>query len=743
MSNPKVSSVVNFIQKSVNLICITDKNYKYIATSDSWGNLFSSGDSLHLISDFPEIKGSISLAFDSILNGEYEKRIEHLFMCQNGTKNQIILKIRPHFDEDGIAAFIVSVEEKKDVAEIFQLETMLAKKFNDTFYYSVIGMALVSPSGKWIEVNDKLVQMLGYDKDELLSLTFQDITHPDDLEKDLILFGQLLNNEIEFYQIEKRYYHKKGNIISVNLSVSIVMDTCGKPTGVVAQIENTTMIKKAQETIRENEYIFKSIFHSTYQFTALLTKDGRIREINNSGLDFIGFTQKEAIGKEIWEIPNWKLSKELGIKLKKNIERAAAGEFINYEELLWDSKQNEVIIDFTLKPFFNEKQEVVSVIAEGMYIQEIIDARNKLLESEQKLRAFFNLSPVGFVVNDLETGNFIELNDSIIENTGYTKDEFLTFNYWNLFPEEYRWMEPLVIGTLKETGVFGPVQLEYARKDGVRQPIMINGLLTKDENGKEQIWTVVQDITEIKMKEQELRQLNEEIENQNLLLSISNNELEQFAYVASHDLQEPLRMITGFLSLLEAKYKDQLDEKAQEYIHYAVNGAARLRQIIIDLLEYSKISKDNSEAQATDLEETIKTVIQLLSGTIKEKNAQISWNKLPKVLGQRAPLNQLFYNLISNALKYQTPGVPPEINISVTEMPNAWKFTVSDNGIGIDSEFHKKVFVLFNRLHSKSEYEGTGIGLALCKKIVEKHGGEIWVESEVNQGSKICFTLFK
>lgn len=733
----------SFVAGSCSTICMTDLDLKLLASSDSWKNILPSDKDFSLKELFERNQKEISDACDAIFNGEFQQSIQVEKVSQNETQQNFNLHLYPCFQGAEISGFFVTAEIVKSKDKTPEPAEMLDKHFGIAFKHSVIGMAIVSISGTWIKINGKLSEMLGYSPEEMQQLSFQEMTHPDDLDKDLELLEQLKSGEIDFYHIAKRYYHKDGHLVWTNLAVTMVRDENGDPSCFVGQIEDVSVTQKAQETIRENENIFAGIFHASYQFTALLTKDGRISEINNAALGFFGLTQKQAVGKPFHELPNWDNSERKIAKLLKNIQRAASGEYINSEEKLWDSDKNEVRIDFTLKPVFNEKQKVVSVVAEGKIIQEIIDARYKVMESEQKLRSFFNLSPVAFVVNDLKTGKFIDFNDSFLENTGYTREEFLSFDYLELIPEEYHWMESVMIDRLEDSDVYGPMELEYQNRDGSRFPILINGMLTKGRDGRSQIWSVVQDISELKAKELELQKLNKEIAAQNTRLSASNDELEKFAYVASHDLQEPLRMITGFLTMLHSKYNDKLDAKGREYIHFAVDGATRMRQIIIDILEYSKIDRDQTELQVMNLEQVLKNVTRLFSTMIHEKQATITWKNLPEIMGQRAPLHQLFSNLISNAIKYHLPGVAPKVEITVTEHVGKWLFCVSDNGIGIAPEFHEKIFGLFTRLNAKGKYKGSGIGLALCKKIIEKHGGSIWVESSVNQGSNFYFTLAK
>ncbi len=250
-------------------------------------------------------------------------------------------------------------------------------------------------------------------------------------------------------------------------------------------------------------------------------------------------------------------------------------------------------------------------------------------------------------------------------------------------------------------------------------------------------------ITNLKNTEMLLKTANMDLKYKNLELAISNKELEQFAYIASHDLQEPLRMVTSFLSKIEEKYKPLLDEKGRKYIFLAVDGATRMRQIILDLLEYSRAGKTTDNLTQINVNELLVDVQGLYRDVIEEKGAVLKFDSLPKITGSKPAIHQLFRNLIGNSLKYAKKDEKPIIQIEAVETPTHFRFAVSDNGIGIDPQFFDKIFVLFQRLHDKSEYSGTGIGLSICKKIVERHKGEIWVDSSENEGTIFNFTINK
>jgi len=226
-------------------------------------------------------------------------------------------------------------------------------------------------------------------------------------------------------------------------------------------------------------------------------------------------------------------------------------------------------------------------------------------------------------------------------------------------------------------------------------------------------------------------------------LAIKNDELEQFAYVASHDLQEPLRMVTSFLTQLDKKYGNVMDDKGKQYIHFAVDGATRMRQIILDLLDFSRVGRTDDNREMVDLNELVKEIELLFSKQIEEKNAVIYAEQLPVINGYKVPLRQVFQNLVGNALKYARHNVNARIQITVTELKTHWQFTVVDNGIGIDKQYFGRIFIIFQRLHARDDYPGTGMGLAVTKKIVESLGGKIWVKSEEGAGSTFYFTINK
>jgi PAS domain S-box-containing protein len=273
----------------------------------------------------------------------------------------------------------------------------------------------------------------------------------------------------------------------------------------------------------------------------------------------------------------------------------------------------------------------------------------------------------------------------------------------------------------------------YWRRDGSSFPVEYTSAPIVERGATVGAVLTFRDVTARRQAEQELRDRAED-------LARSNAELEQFAYVASHDLQEPLRAIVSYLQLFERRYRGQLDERSDRYIGHAVDGARRMQTLINDLLVYSRVGRRGADFSRVDTERVLSRVLANLRAALDESAAEVSHDPLPKVIADPSQLGQLLQNLVGNAVKFRGER-PPRVHLSAERDGDAWRFAVRDNGIGIESAYLDRIFVLFQRLHGRAEYPGTGIGLAICKKIVERHGGQIWVESEPGQGSTFYFTI--
>jgi len=377
----------------------------------------------------------------------------------------------------------------------------------------------------------------------------------------------------------------------------------------------------------------------------------------------------------------------------------------------------------------------IAVEKKGNAEKELLQAKKDLEESNARFQAIMSTTVDGIII--INDQGIVQTYNQAAENIfGYSKDEIMGQNISMLMPSPYSLEHNNYIQKYlktKTSKILGQCREMVAkRKDGLIIPIdlSVNALEFDD---KTIFAGLVRDISKRKKSEADLREQTDALEK-------SNQELEQFAYIASHDLQEPLRMISSYLNLLSRRYAGKLDEDADEFINYAVDGAQRLQKQINDLLAYSRVGTRGGSLKPVDTNEVLKRVLENLKINIEENDAEIQLDEFPTILGDESQLIQLFQNLIGNALKFHA-NVRPVIEIMVKKKIKLWQFTVKDNGIGIDPEYKDRIFQIFQRLHTREEYPGTGIGLAICRKIVERHGGTIWVYSEPGKGCSFNFTL--
>ncbi|MCX5643338.1 MAG: ATP-binding protein [Phycisphaerae bacterium] len=366
------------------------------------------------------------------------------------------------------------------------------------------------------------------------------------------------------------------------------------------------------------------------------------------------------------------------------------------------------------------------------------ELRQKSLHARSLLEA--SLDPL---VTISPAGKITDVNEATEQATGVPRLTLIGSDFSNYFTEPDRARE----GYQKviSDGYVRDYPLTIHHTSGRATDVLYNATVYRDGAGAVQgVFAAARDITERKRVEAELVRHREHLEElvfqRTEDLARSNRDLEQFAYVASHDLQEPLRAVGGFVGLLQQRYQGKLDEKADGYIHSAVDGVTRMQTLIGDLLSYSRVGTQGKAMEPTDTRESLNEALTNLHASIEESGAVIQVDPMPIIPADALQLTQLYQNLIANAIKFRSDR-PPEIHVGARREQDAWLFWVRDNGIGIDAQYAERIFLIFQRLHTRKMYPGTGIGLAICKRIVERHGGSIWVESQPGQGSTFYFTL--
>ena len=356
-----------------------------------------------------------------------------------------------------------------------------------------------------------------------------------------------------------------------------------------------------------------------------------------------------------------------------------------------------------------------------------------LLISEANCRAIFDAANDAIFIHNMETGEIYDANRKASEMYGYSREEMRRLNVEAISSGAPGYTQDDALQRIRRAAEGEPQLFEWPAKNRSGRLFWVEVNLKRAViGGRGCLLAIVRDITERKKAEEELEQAMEELKR-------SNEELEKFAYIASHDLQQPLLVVDGFLKLLQRRYRDRLDPDAHSFIESAVDGVTQMHDLIRDLLEYARAGR-GKDFEPVDCSTCLERAIMGLKVDIEESGAEITHDALPELMASPTHLTQLFQNLLGNAIKYRREETP-RVHVSAAKKDGDWVFGVRDNGIGIAPEHTGRIFDIFQRLHGREEYPGTGIGLAVCKKIVERHGGRIWVESEPGRGSTFYFTV--
>jgi PAS domain S-box-containing protein len=393
----------------------------------------------------------------------------------------------------------------------------------------------------------------------------------------------------------------------------------------------------------------------------------------------------------------------------------------------------EFPIEIMLSPLKSTEGILVTAAIRNITMRK--DAEKHLGQMEGRYRGLLEAAPDAMVVVN-EAEEIVLVNVQAEKQFGYRRDELIGQKVMNIIPEGFA--ERLIADATRSTAealaqhIGAGIELSGRRKDGTEFPIEIMLSPLKSTEGI-LVTAAIRNISARKKSEQELAVANQVLEESNL-------ELKQFAYIASHDLQTPLRSITGFVQLLQQEYEGKLDEQAQDWILRTVRAVARMQTLIRDLLSYSRVEARSGPFTQIPFLDIVNDALILLESSIHDFGGQVACDKLPIVMGDRSQLVQLMQNLIGNGLAYRSDK-PPHIHISAKRSGKDWLFSVRDNGIGIDSKHYEQIFEIFKRLHNQKDQPGTGIGLAVCRRVVNRHGGKIWVESEPGHGSTFHFTI--
>lgn len=673
----------------------------------------------------PDDREAFSRARQEALTGVKEMDIEFRIVLPDGIQKWIHEKGKVERNEKGEAVTFEGTIQDITISKLLKLSL---EETNERYYYAskatfdaIYDWNLISNDCYW---GEGFTRDFGYTSELLNDPQFwEKHVHPDDKEKiekeiQKSAEGKALNwlNEYRFLKADGSYAYILDRSI-------IIRNNEGKAVRIIGAMQDITEKKTLQQLLDKANRLAKIGSWEIDVESAQVYWSDIVKEIRETGKNYHPTLQdgishfkegysKETILKRVKEAVKFGIpwQEDLQIYTHKGnlkwVRTIGKAEFVNgkcvkvygsFQDI--DEQKNT---ELEIRKLYEEKNTILESIGDGFFALDqnwIVTYWNK--EAENML----------YVPKSKVVGQYLwDVFPDSVGSVSYKKyHEALETNkqllFEDYFPNLEKWFEITAYPSDKGLSVY------------------------------------FKDVTERKLSQIQLNELHHHLQKTAQNLAASNAELEQFAYIASHDLQEPLRMVTSFLSQLEKKYGNLIDDKGKQYIHFAVDGAKRMRQIILDLLDFSRVGKFNGKPQEVDTHKVAEEIITLYNNEIKQSGAEIQLEGLPVITTLKSPFTQVLQNLVSNALKYQKPGEKPVIKIAAEEMAAYWKFSVQDNGIGIDPDSTEKIFIIFQRLHHKDEYSGTGIGLAIVKKIVEAMGGGIWVEPNESGGSTFYFTI--
>jgi PAS domain S-box-containing protein len=661
--------------------------------------------------------------------------IELIGKRKNGSEFPIEIMLSPLESAEGILVTAAI----RDISVRREAEKHLARmegRYRGLLEAAPDAMVVVNQGGEIVLLNVQAEKQFGYSRDELIGQKVKNLI-PEGFAERLVAdstrsaaeaLAQQIGTGIEL--VGKR---KNGSEFPIEIMLSPLESAEGIL--VTAAIRDISVRRDAEKHLARMEGRYRGLLEAAPDAMVVVNQAGNIVLLNVQAEKQFGYKRDELLGQKVKNLIPEGFAERLVADSTRSAAEALAQQIGTGIELVGKRKNgSEFPIEIMLSPL--ESAEGILVTAAIRDISVRREAEKHLARMEGRYRGLLEAAPDAMVVVN-QGGEIVLLNVQAEKQFGYSRDELIGQKVKSLIPEGFA--ERLVADALRSAEdalaqqIGTGIELIGRRKNGSDFPIEL--MLSPLESAEGILVTAaIRDITTRKKGEADLLNKMEE-------LNRSNEELGQFAYIASHDLQEPLRMVASYTQLLSRRYKGKLDSDADDFIAFAVDGAGRMQRLIQDLLTYSRVGTKGQDLLETSSEEALQHALINLRGSIEASGAQVTHDPLPIVVADEMQLIQLFQNLVGNAIKYQSPGVPKVHISAIQNGGKKWMFSVKDNGLGIDPQYFEKIFGMFQRLHKREEFAGTGIGLAICKKIVERHGGSIAVESEPGKGSTFSFAL--
>jgi PAS domain S-box-containing protein len=587
---------------------------------------------------------------------------------------------------------------------------------------------MMDPQGQVLSWNAGAERIKGYSSAQIIGHNFACFFPPEDVKRGRPQKILQLTAATGRHEEQSVRVRKDGSRFFASIVFTALRDTAGNLRGF------SEFSHDLSESLR-SEARYRGLLEAAPDAMVVVNGGGEIVLLNVQAEKQFGYSRDELVGQPVKNIIPQGFAERLIADGTRSAAEALAQQMGTGIELSGRRKDGSTFpIEIMLSPL--ESAEGVLVTAAIRDISVRKSAEEHLAQMEGRYRALLEAAPDAMVVVNGD-GTIALLNVQAEKQFGYRRDELLGQQVKNIIPHGFA--ERIVSDGTRTTAdalaqqIGTGIQLVGRRKNGSEFPLEI--MLSPLESPEGILVTAaIRDVSMRKQSEEQLRKVIAELKS-------SNDELQQFAYVASHDLQEPLRMVASYTQLLAKRYKGRLDSDADEFIDFAVNGCKRMQGLIQDLLAYSRAGTNGKAFCHVSSEGALQQALTNLRITIEQSGAVVSHDSLPAVKTDETQLTQVFQNLVGNAIKYRSTEAP-RVHVSAnTNSDNEWIFSVRDNGLGIDPQYFERIFILFQRLHGRNEFEGTGIGLAICKKVLERLGGRIWVESQPEKGSNFYFAL--